>query len=100
MVIESVTITPAMLRAAADELSGSERSSSPSGGSEFICNTAAMWNHQSELRALLLEGGIESLSGTLFTYKIDLNYYEVYKRDAMNVRFMFLEFLALMLEAA
>ena len=91
-------LTAEMLRDIADSLNADTRG--PSRG-EFICCAALHLfdiDTEAEVRALLIDGGIETLSGCLFNSEIGVLHPVLYTHSAMPVRFMFLEFLALMLE--
>ena len=71
-------------------------------GRRFICFTGEdlfgeMWRF-GVLEPLLIEGGIESMDGDLIRQP-SLASQDYYRKEGMNLRFMYLEFLALMLES-
>lgn len=91
-------ITPEMLRAIADSLAGDVRGAAKT---EFICCAAEYFGDSggSSISELLDECGIPTLLGDLGLVESSPEWgMSEYVRTAMPIRFMFLEFIALMLE--
>lgn len=90
-------LTPALLLKIADGLNGDTEGDS---AGEYICASRRVPSKCLEdLQGLLVEGGMEEMSGWLVDRCAPWNRKNwVYSRDAMPVRFMFLEFLSYYLE--
>jgi hypothetical protein len=91
-------LTSTQLRKAADSLHAGDYTV---GGNTFICLAVAPKHspERDEIEALMVEAGIPTLSGRLFEEFDEFNEFnDYYNKNAQPVRFMFLEFLAHLLE--
>lgn len=97
--MKPILIRPSHVRAVADKLAGH---TDVSMSREFICRAAAKLfgsEFRKQLQHLLIEFGIDTTRGSLFVSGYpDGGFSSYYRRNAMPVRFMFLEFIALYLE--
>ena len=89
-------ITARKLRAAADQLHADDWPGCRPNDSTFMCLAYSLdWSARPEFEVFAVAAGLPSISGALFATDADQRKHEHHQQ---SIRFMFLEFMALMLD--